>query len=401
MEFFNVVSLEECIKILKKNFNFEKKKEKLRLENSLGRILAQDVYSEIDIPGYDRSTVDGYAINVSDSSGASETMPILMELKGAVGMGEISQIELKRGETAYVPTGGMVPKGANGIIMIEDSEKLGDNEILISRGISKNTNLILQGSEVRKNEKILSKGTKIGVYEISVLASLGKSEIEVYEQIKFHIISTGDEIIDISSPLKYGQIYDINSYAFKAMIEKKLGIVIKKVIVKDNPELLEKSIKEGIEKSDIVVISGGSSVGTMDYTKKSIEKNKGQILIHGMSIKPGKPTIIAKSNEKMILGLPGHPQSGIIVFRIILDTIFNIKRKYTLGKLTENVFGDPGKTIFINVKIENFENEIKIIPIYGKSSMVRPLMESDGYIIIPSHREGLYMNENVKVWLND
>lgn len=401
MEFFNVVSLEECIKILKKNFNFEKKKEKLSLENSLGRILAQDIYSEIDIPGYDRSTVDGYAINVSDSSGASETMPTLMELKGFIRMGEISQIELKRGETAYVPTGGMVPKGANGIIMIEDSEKLGDNEILINRGISKNTNLILQGSEVRKNEKILSKGTKIGVYEISVLASLGKSEIEVYDQIKFHIISTGDEIIDITSSLEYGQIYDINGYAFKAMIEKKLGIVIKKVIVKDNLELLEKSIEEGIEKSDIVVISGGSSVGTMDYTKKSIEKNKGEILVHGMSIKPGKPTIIAKSNEKMILGLPGHPQSGITVFRIILDTIFDIKRKYTLGKLTENVFGDPGKTIFINVKIENFENEIKIIPIYGKSSMVRPLMQSDGYIIIPSHREGLYMNENVKVWLND
>lgn len=404
MKFFNVTSLEKSLEILEENFDFRLRAEIVDTEESLDRVLSQDIFSTLNLPSYNRSTVDGYAINVEDSFGASESMGTLLKMVGSIDIGKNCERKILRGEAMYVPTGGMIPPGCSGVVMIEDTDILGE-EILVNRGISQNSNLILEGSEIKKGELVLKKGTKLSYSHIGILSALGVSEVEVYDRIKFYLISTGDEIVDIKETLKLGQVFDINTYALKAMIEKNMGIVVKKVLVKDNLSLLEKQIREGIHSSDIVIVSGGSSVGVMDYTEKAILENNGKILVHGISIKPGKPTIIAKAKEKIILGLPGHPQSAITVFRIMLDKILRKENRFIIGEVGENIFGDPGKSVVINVtiEIETIEEKqcIKVYPVYSKSSMVKPLIQSDGYIVIPPHREGVYKNESIKVWLNE
>ena len=294
MKFFNVTSLEKSLEILEENFDFRLRAEIVDTEESLDRVLSQDIFSTLNLPSYNRSTVDGYAINVEDSFGASESMGTLLKMVGSVDIGKNCERKILRGEAMYVPTGGMIPPGCSGVVMIEDTDILGE-EILVNRGISQNSNLILEGSEIKKGELVLKKGTKLSYSHIGILSALGVSEVEVYDRIKFYLISTGDEIVDIKETLKLGQVFDINTYALKAMIEKNMGIVVKKVLVKDNLSFLEKQIREGIQSSDIVIVSGGSSVGVMDYTEKAILENNGKILVHGISIKPGKPTIIAKA----------------------------------------------------------------------------------------------------------
>lgn len=402
MKFFNVTSLERSLEIIDENFKL--KEEKIDTEDSLGRILCEDIFSNLDLPSYNRSTVDGYAIDVSDSFGARENSGTLLKIAGTVDIGKVAKQILSKGKAIYIPTGGMVPQGANGVVMIEDTDLLGD-DILINKGISENSNLILAGSEVKKGELVIKKGTKISYSHIAMLSALGVSTVQVSKKIKFYIISTGDEIVDIKENLKLGEVFDINTYALKGIIEENKGEVVKKVLIKDCLSSFENHIKEGIEQSDILLISGGSSVGVLDFTEKAILNNGGEILVHGISIKPGKPTIIAKNKDKLVLGLPGHPQSAITVFKVILDRIMRKKNKFTLGTLGENIFGDPGKTLFINVKIrvEMVEGKevVKVYPIYSKSSMIKTLIESDGYIVIEPHREGVYKNEIVKVWLNE
>lgn len=404
MKFFNVTSLDKSLEILEENFNFRLRKESVSTEDSMDRILSEDIFSNFNLPSYNRSTVDGYAINVEDSFGANENMGTLLKMVGSVDIGKNCERKIFRGEAMYVPTGGMIPPGCSGVVMIEDTDILGE-EILINKGISQNSNLILEGSEIKKDELVLKKGTKLSYSHIAILSALGVSKVQVYDKIKFFLISTGDEIVDIKETLKLGQVFDINTYALKAMIEQNKGIVVKKILVKDNLLLLKEQIREGIKCSDIVIISGGSSVGVMDYTEKAILENEGNILVHGISIKPGKPTIIAKAKEKIILGLPGHPQSAITVFRIILDKILKKENRFIIGEVGENIFGDPGKSVVINVKMEiqtiDGKECIKVYPVYSKSSMVKPLIQSDGYIIIPPHREGVYKNESIKVWLNE
>lgn len=400
MKFFKTVSLEEALKIIENKNQIVLEKEKIRIDKCLGRVLAETIFSSIDLPSYNRSTVDGYAINVKDTFGASETFPSPLTLTGEIKMGEISNSFVNSGECIYVPTGGMVPLGANGVVMIEDCERL-ESEMLIHRGISQFSNMILCGDEIKKDTLILPEFTKLTPYHIGVLASVGVEYIEVFKKLKFTIISTGDEIVDIGQNLKDGQIYDINTYILKALIEEMGGEVIKTHLVVDNPDLLKSSLENSISKSNLVLISGGSSVGTRDYTRDCIEELGGEVLIHGMNIKPGKPAIISKCQETFVIGLPGHPQSAVNVFKILMDPFFKIKKKFLYGKLSENIFGDPGKATFISVKLIEEENSLIVVPIFSKSSMIRPLMDSDGYIVIPAHREGLYEGESVKVILNE
>ncbi|MEG0817189.1 molybdopterin molybdotransferase MoeA, partial [Cetobacterium sp.] len=233
MKFFKTVSLDMAFKEISNKNNIILKTEKIEIENSLGRILAEDIYSELDLPSFNRSTVDGYAVKVKDVFGASDFSPVPLNLKGTVVMGQKSEHIVESGSCVYIPTGGMLPEGADGVVMIEDCEFLGD-EILINKGISNHSNLILKGSEIQKNQKIISKGERITSGHIGVLASIGRKEIEIFEKIKFSIISTGDEVVPIGSTLKIGEVYDINTHIFSSLIEEGAGEVVHKFLVKDS-----------------------------------------------------------------------------------------------------------------------------------------------------------------------
>jgi len=297
----------------------------------------------------------------------------------------------------------MIPNGADAMIMIEYCEIL-DDTLLIHKPVSKFENIMLMGEDVKAGDIILKKGSTITPENVGVLASLGIYELPVFKKFTFSIISTGDEIIGEKEEYKMGKIRDINSYTLSLAIQK-FGIVVEKKIVKDNFETILEEVRSSTKNSDIVLISGGSSAGNYDYTSKVISLlDDGEVFVHGISIKPGKPTIIGRSKDKLIFGLPGHPISSMVVFNIIVKKLIESlylqedKDDFYYGILSQNVHSTPGRTTYqmINKTVEN--NEIIINPIFGKSGMTTLMTKSNGYIILESDIEGLEKTSRVKVY---
>lgn len=399
MNFFKTVSLEEVKNILKTERERMRGEESLPLMESLDRISGEDIYSPINLPTYNRSTVDGYGVIMEDCQLASETFPTLLKKTGEILMGEKGGMVLKNGETVYIPTGAMVPQRCDGVVMVEYCDTLGD-EILINRGVSKFENVIKKGDEVEEGELLIEKNTRITPYHIALLAGVGIEKINVLKKLKTAIISTGDEIIPLGEKMTLGKVFDINSYSIESYLRKNGAEIISNTLVKDDKSRLKESLIAAIESADIVFVSGGSSVGIRDFTVDVIEEIGGEILVHGIEIKPGKPTIIARRGETLIIGLPGHPQSALNVLRMIWRELASVQEVEIYGRLLENISGEAGKTLFINVNIEEKDGEIFVRPLLSKSSMIRPLVQAHGYIEIGSSKEGLYKNEKVKVVLN-
>ncbi|KNF07270.1 molybdenum cofactor biosynthesis protein MoeA [Gottschalkia purinilytica] len=407
MKFFKVVSIEEGREIVIKNFrDYKIDTENIDILNVLDRILAEDIVSDICVPEFDRSSVDGYAIKSRDSHGASETIPSMLNLIGEVKMGEDSKAEVNFGDAVYVPTGGMIPKGADSVVMIEHVERLDDSNIMVYKPVSSGENVIFKGDDTKNGDVVLEKGKKLNPQDIGALASLGKSKVKVYNKLKFYIISTGDEIVDIDEKIEKGKIRDINSYALYSLIKKIGGEVVEKKIVKDNFDMLKEEVQKGLDTSDIVIMSGGSSVGTRDFTHDVINSFEGKgVLVHGISIKPGKPTIVGDANGKIIFGLPGHPVSSIVVFKAFVEPIIkklmNIKDQVnkTRAIIDFNFRSSPGKTTYQMVSLEERDGKLYATPRFGKSGMITLLSSSNGYIVIHSDEEGVYKGEEREVYL--
>ncbi|WP_202707853.1 gephyrin-like molybdotransferase Glp [Sporosalibacterium faouarense] len=406
MDFFNVISVGEAKeRLLKRVKNKYLKIETINLVQALNRVLAEDIVSDINVPEFNRSTVDGYAIQSKDSYGATETVPSLLNYKGEVSMGTKTDLEVNPGEAVYVPTGGMIPNGADSVVMIENAENMAGESIFVYKPISNGENLILKGDDIKKNQTILSVGKKLTPQDIGVLAAIGKKEIKVYKKPRFYVISTGDEIIDLDEELGMGEIRDINGYALYSLIKSIGGEVVAKSIVRDEFDLLRDEVEKGIDNSDVVLISGGSSVGVRDYTYDVINSFDGEgVFIHGISIKPGKPTLVGEANGKIVFGLPGHPVSSIIVFKVLvehlIEGVMNTRRqrKKTKAILDFNVHSNPGKETYHMVKLEERKGNLYAIPNWGKSGMITLLSESNGYIIISSEEEGINKGDERQVY---
>lgn len=407
MDFFKVVTVERAREIIMENFKeYKFELEQVDILHSLDRVLGEDIYSEIDVPEFNRSTVDGYAIMASDSHGASDSIPSVLNIVGEVHMGEITDKRIVSGDAIYVPTGGMVPNGADGVIMIENIEKLDEDTLLLNKPISNGQSIIYKGDDIKKNSLILEKGRKISPEIMGLLGALGKKDITVYRKPKFYIISTGDEIIGIDEELKLGKIRDINSFALFGAIKELGGEVTGKTIVKDDFELLKMEVEKAVKTSDIVLISGGSSVGTRDFTKDVIDSFEGRgVFIHGLSVKPGKPTIVGEGNGKLIFGLPGHPVSSIIVFKALVEEF--VKEKMNIREIKPQIkatmdFNFPsssGKLTYQMVNLRRESGKYFASPNFGKSSMISLLKNSDGYILLEKHEEGIYKGEERTVFL--
>ncbi len=406
MEFFNVATVEDVDVILKEIASTYLAEEEIEeLLNSVGRIVSEDIFATIDLPEFNRSTVDGYAVISQEVMGASESIPSFLECISEVRMGEVVDFSLQKGKAVYVPTGGMIPEGADGMVMIEYVEKLDEQTILVYKPIAPLENMTLIGDDLKKGERVIRKGKKLTPYDIGLLVGLGITKVKVYKKPRFAVISTGDEIVDVDAAQKVGQIRDINGYALVALITQLGGDVFQKVIVKDDFDKLQTALKASLEQVDIVLISGGSSVGTRDYTKDVIESVGGKVLVHGISIKPGKPTIIGQVNEKIIFGLPGHPASALIVFNRFVKTYMqqilarNEKELSIVATLAGNVHASPGKETYQMVQLILGESGWRAIPFYGKSGMMTLLAKSSGYIRIRDDQEGLMKGEQVEAFL--
>ena len=405
MEFFKLVSINEAKDIIEKNITFKAAVEKVNILNALGRIIAEDIYANENVPDFVRSTVDGYAIFSQDAFGASESLPAILNLVGEVKIGQVPSKDIIQGECMYVPTGGMLPKGADAVVMIEYTEKLDDGTILINKPVAPLQNIVEIGEDVKKGELIIKKGTKLRPYEIGVLSSLGILEVDVYKKIKVGIISTGDEIVDPKEKITLGKVRDINSYLLYSLCLEEGVEPVLYGIVSDDYEKLKNKLKEAIDECDVVIMSGGSSVGNKDETIKVINSFKdSNIFIHGISIKPGKPTIIGKIGEKFVFGLPGHPLACAVIFKNFVSFYFNKIRSFEREEypieciMAVNYHKAQGRAEFLPVRIKEEQGKLFAYPTYYKSGLISCFSKSFGYIYIEKELEGVYEGQTVKVY---
>lgn len=378
----------------------------LDLLESQGYILAQDIVSKEEVPAFRRSSVDGYAVKSSDTSGASESLPVFLEIIDEVTMGAPARKEIHRGECAYVPTGGMIPEGADAMVMVEYCELFDSNHVTIYTSTSYGRHIVMTGEDIQRDEVVITCGTKIRPQEIGAMASLGITKVSVYEPWKISIISTGDELVSPQVTPTLGQVRDINSYALMAQAKKHGMIVRNTRVLKDEEQQLKEAILQDMQESDIVVISGGSSQGKKDATKSMIDEVASRgAFVHGLAIKPGKPTILGydDNTDTLLVGLPGHPVAAMLVFELLMirlwkDVTNQSMDKSVYARMATNLPGAPGKLTCQLVSLTKQGNDYVAEPILGKSGLITTLTKADGYLLIEQNKEGLQKGEIVEVF---
>ncbi|MGL5767161.1 MAG: molybdopterin molybdotransferase MoeA, partial [Sarcina sp.] len=319
-DFFKAISVDEAVDYVSKFAKtYSILNEKLYFEDALKRITFEDIKAPENVPTFNKSRMDGYAIKSKETNGSSESMPSLFKIIGSVHIGTVPNFTIENEEAAYVPTGARIPDGADSIVMIENTEKISDDELLVYKSTYINENITLIGEDVAENDVIIKKGTKITPFHIGLLASLGITEISVYKKPKVIILSTGDELVTANKQiLNASEIRDINSYCLKAQLNDMGYDVLSTTILKDNYEVLRKAIIESYANADLVIMSGGSSVGEMDYMYKLLS-DLGTPYFHGIRMKPGKPVLFGEIEKKAFFGLPGNPVSCSLACDLLLS----------------------------------------------------------------------------------
>lgn len=400
MDFFNVKSLANAKEMISECFPVLKG-ESLPLCEALGRTAYENIYSHDILPPYNRSTVDGYAVKTSDTGCASESIPAVLKITGKINIGEKSDIVLQKGQAAAVATGSLVPEGADGVVMIEHTSAYGD-ELFVFSPLKHNENLVIKGEDIAKGDMIVEKGKILTPFDLSVLASVGISKVNVFANPNICIISSGDELTDIDGSTKNGKIRDVNTTLLYCLARENGFNTVSTLRVGDNASDINDAFDSCLSKSDIVIISGGSSVGSRDLTAQIIEK-KAEILFHGVALKPGKPTVAAKTdNNKLILGLPGHPFAAAVAFKLLLCDIFREKCSLSDAPIKAtakiNFHGTPGRTTVVPVKLSNEGGNIFAYPIFMKSAHISALLNADGYALIHDNEEGKEKGDSLLVY---
>lgn len=399
-------ALEILLKALKKE---DLPTEKLKIEDCYGRIIASDIHSPEDLPPFPRSTVDGYAVNSADTFGASESSPAYISVRYEVKMGVAPDFAIRYQEAAIIPTGGMLPAGANAVVMLEYAQNISDDMIEVTRAVAPGENVIQKGEDIKCNEIMFRKGSKLRAQDVGALAGVGLTEAVVYKKPLVSVISTGDEVVSHNMPVNFGQIRDINTFTLTGLINDAGGIALKKGIYKDDYETIKNVMLQSLSDSDMVLISGGTSAGTKDMVAMIINDigNPG-VLFHGLSLKPGKPMIGGVVNNKPVLGLPGHPVAVVICFdlfiRQLIETLGGLRENKAPHKtvraiITKNVASTAGREDHIRVVIEEIDGRTLAHPVLGKSGLISVLAKADGSVVIPHNKMGLDAGDEVTVKL--
>ena len=381
--------------------------EDVMLHNATHRILAKDMVADVDLPDFRRSTMDGYAVRASSTFGATEGNPAYLNVQGFVAMGESPVVSVGNGEAAKISTGGMLPNGADSVVMIEHSESIDDTSIEVFRSVAPGQNILETGEDINKNDTLLFRGQKLRPQEVGLLAAFGHDKICVYRKPLISVISTGDEVVPIEEKTVLGQIRDINTYTLQSLVMKAGAIPVSLGIVKDNFDDLLEKCAQAQERSDMVLISGGSSVGTRDYTIEVLSAlSDSNILVHGISISPGKPTILARSRNQAFWGIPGHVVSAMVVFEVVVKPFIehigglsekNRNQVKLAALLNRNVSSAQGRTDFVRVRLIKGDGVLWAEPILGKSALINTMVQADGLIEIGLNTEGLDKGTTVEI----
>ncbi|MFW5893314.1 MAG: molybdopterin molybdotransferase MoeA [Bacillota bacterium] len=401
---FIVKTVEETKQLIKTHCrDYPLKTTVLKTDEALGAIASKAVKASIDVPHFNRSTVDGYAIIHSVAPHASPSTPLALKVVGAVEMGKGCPYTLDTKTAVYVPTGAAVPENATAVVMVENTDTLGD-EVLINKKAAKWENILQRGTDMKALETVVEKNTRITPAAIGALQAVGVAELEVYQKLRALVLSTGDEVTDRYPP-SVGEVLDINTHTLRGYLEEHGVEVVETKVIRDDFEAYREALRDGMKSYDIVFASGGSSVGEKDYTFQILENLDAEIFVHGVHIKPGKPTILAKLEGRLFVGLPGQPTSAFMVLNTLFPTIRQAIHQtgeieaipYLEGVMTHNVSSAQGRTTYQLVTL-SYGNPVKVTPLFAKSGMIHALSRAYGYIIIPDGEEGLVQGDPVKVY---
>jgi len=395
--------------------------ESIDVISSLDRILAEDILAPHPLPEFQRTTVDGYAVRARDTFGASDSQPAYLTLVGEVPMGDAPAFEIRAGQCASIHTGGMLPNGADAVVMLEYTqgiafsglrpEESGKREIEIFRAVADGENVIHVGEDVAQGQLILPRGCIMRPAEIGGLLALGITSLRVARLVKVGIISTGDEVIDPSQSPRRGQVRDVNSYTLAALVEKSGGVAKRYGIISDQLQALKEAAAKALSECEVVIITAGSSASTRDMTAEVIRSlGAPGVLVHGINTRPGKPTILGVCNGKAVIGLPGNPVSALVngylfVVPVIEKLLGALPRpKATvLARLTVNLPSQAGREDWWPVKLAMSGQQSAVRfdaePIFGKSNLIFTLANADGLLRIPPDATGLSAGEIVEVIL--
>ncbi|MCL1820207.1 MAG: molybdopterin-binding protein [Oscillospiraceae bacterium] len=397
-----VKSLDDTLKIIRGAFHplTPGEPETVPLHMAAGRVLALDITAREDNPPFNRSSLDGYAIRAADTFGAGESIPAMLTPSGEVLINKIPQISLLPGHSMYIPTGGCLPEGADAVAMIEIAEVFGGNVLVLSQ-VAPGTGIVFRGEDTKAGETVIREGEVLSSRHIGALAALGYGTVPVRKRLICAVISTGNELLPIESPLVDGATRDVNSHLLRSQLEA-FGCEARVFdICPDDETALSAVVRDACELCDVVLVSGGSSVGVMDLTKRVFQQTA-EILVHGIAVKPGKPTIIAKAEDKALIGLPGHPVSAFFVMLEVVRPLINSLRGLTdapqptvTAKLADKVPSNHGREDLIPISLNTQDMTAHAVPY--KSGLITLLTRSDGYIRVPRFTEGLDKGAEVQV----
>jgi molybdopterin molybdotransferase len=394
-----LISYQEAKEVIDRHTSPIMRIEAVLIDDAVNRILAEDLVAKMNVPPFTRSAMDGYAVKAKDTFDAGQFKPQVFKIIDELHAGENPTKKIKSGECIQISTGAVMPEGADSVIMVEDTERE-ENEVKVFKSITPGTNIGKMGGDIKAGVVILKAGIVLDAGKVGVIASQGLSKIKVYEKPRIAVIPTGEEVVQSGKKLQPGQLYDINSHTISALVSASGGIPVRIDIAGDKAEELRAAVKEAL-KSDIVVLSGGSSVGERDLLVDVIDM-WGEILFHGVQVKPGKPTIFAMIEGKPLMGMPGYPTSCLInSYLFLVPAIRKLAHlpsrsgDTVKAKLSRRIPGSTGRRQFLTVKLVGDE----AVSVFKESGAITSIAEADGYIEIPENIDMLEKGQIVTVTL--
>ena len=407
--FFKVLAPEEALRLLLQASPVAT--ERIPTVRARARVLAQDLYSEVDLPHFHRSAMDGYAVRAKDTFGASQSLPAYLKLVGIVEMGKEVTQPLMTGGAIRISTGGMMPPQSDAVVMVEYADEVQGGLVEIHRSVSPWQNVILIGDDIKKGELVFHRGRRLKAHDLGALTGVGISSVPVYQRPRVALISTGDEIVDADATPLPGQVRNINQHSLAGLIEECGGELKDWGVIRDDKNQLTGALGEAISWADVVLLSGGSSVGAKDISLDAILSfPDSEIVFHGISVAPGKPTIFARACGKPIMGLPGYPVSALVIFdlfarplirRVGGEEITDLSRfsKTARATLKTNIASQIGREDYVRVTLTRDGQQLFATPLPNKSGAIFTLVKADGMVRIDLNQDGLEQGEDVEVIL--
>lgn len=406
-EFFTVYTPADAWARFCDHFTPQVRTAQIATADALDRVLAAPLTAPHDLPEFPRSTVDGYAVAASDTYGASPGLPAYLRVVGEVPMGQAAQITLGVGEAALVHTGGMIPPGADAVVMVENTQAVAADAVEVLRPVAEGENMVQVGEDIRAGAPVLEAGRLLRPQEIGGLMALGITTVTVAQPPRVAILSTGDEVVPPDRPVQPGQVRDINSYTMAALVRRAGGEPLPYGIIPDERAALAAAARRAHAEADLVLLSAGSSVSYRDMSVEVIDGlGAPGVLVHGLSVRPGKPSILAVCDGKPVFGLPGNPVSAMVIFELVAAPAIRLLlgaqpglRGQVQARLARNVASAPGREDYVQVRLEARADGWWAVPVLGKSNLIYTLVNADGVIQVPLDASGLREGTAVTVTL--